>query len=74
MRTAFSVCILMLLTGCASVSNRMPSDGTSVTIRHGTLASMSDVQKEADGHCGRYGKRAYFRGRYNENNATFDCR
>jgi uncharacterized protein YceK len=65
---------LLALSGCTSVSTKMPSDSTSVTIRHGTVASMSDVQKEADTYCSGYSKRAYFRARYNENNATFDCR
>ena len=52
----------------------MPSDSTSVTIAHGTAATISDVQQEADRYCLQYGKRAYFRARYNDSNATFDCR
>lgn len=65
---------ILATSGCASVSSKMPADSSSVTIRHGTLTEMSDVQNEAQTHCARYGKNAYFRGRYDSNNATFDCR
>ena len=74
MKNTFKYALIMFLTACTSISKNMPSDSSSVTVRHGTLAHMSDVQKEADDYCSSYGKRAYFRARYDANNASFDCR
>jgi len=64
----------ILNTACTSVSGNMTADSNQVTIRHGTLASMSDVQAEANQYCANYGKSAYFRSNYNQNNAVFECK
>ena len=82
MKTKITVFALVLLGGCASVSSNLPSvssnlpyDSSQVTIRHGTAATLTTTQAEADKYCSSYGKRAYFRGNMiNANNAVFDCR
>jgi hypothetical protein len=74
MKKIIYLCFFAILTSCTAVSKNMPSDSTSVTIAHGTAATISDVQQEANRYCLQYGKRAYFRARYNDSNATFDCR
>ena len=89
MKTKITVFALVLLGGCASVSSNLPSvssnlpsvssnlpyDSSQVTIRHGTAATLTTTQAEADKYCSSYGKRAYFReNMINANNAVFDCR
>ena len=74
MKIKITIFVLVLLGGCASVSSNLPSDSSQVTIRHGTAASLTTMQAEADKYCSSHGKRAYFRARMNANNSVYDCR
>ena len=64
------VALIAFFAGCASVQS---GTANSVTIRHGALASFSDIEAEANKYCRGYRKTAVFKSKFSSNVSTFDC-
>ena len=69
-----ALCPALVVACGTGIRNSDNNDASRVTIRSSAFASMDDRQVEANKYCTRYGRRAYFVARYDQQTTVYDCR
>jgi hypothetical protein len=63
-----TLCVLLTIAGCATVSPRVV-EGNQSTVTQGSTGALA----VADAHCAQYGKHAKYSGKPNSFRLAYDC-